>query len=63
MRHMAKWYEGEENDDESGLPHLYHVLTNIAMLVEYSKTCPELDNRYKGPSRTYKDVEDFNKIK
>lgn len=57
MRHLMKWFEGEELDDESGESHLHHVLCNIAMLVEYSKTCPELDDRYKGNSATYKDFE------
>jgi hypothetical protein len=53
MRHLLKWFEGEEADEESGESHLYHVLCNIAMLIEYSGTCPELDDRYKGKLRGY----------
>lgn len=53
MRHLLKWFEGEEFDDESGQSHLSHVLCNIAMLVEYAETCPELDDRYKGVLRDY----------
>lgn len=45
MRHMFKWLQGEETDEESGLSHLYHAAANIAMLIEYKETCPELDNR------------------
>ena len=53
MRHLLKWFEGEERDDESGKEHLSHVMANIAMLIEYKETCPELDDRFKGLQRTY----------
>jgi len=53
MRHLLKWFEGEEKDEESGENHLHHVMCNIAMLIEYSGTCPELDDRYKGKTRGY----------
>lgn len=53
MRHLLKWFEGEERDEESGREHLSHVMANIAMLVEFSKTCPELDDRFKGSQRRY----------
>jgi len=33
-RHLIAWREGEEVDKESGLPHLSHVLTNVAFLLE-----------------------------
>lgn len=45
-RHMASWLDGEDLDDESGLPHLYHAAANIAMLIEYSETCKDLDDRH-----------------
>lgn len=48
MRHLLKYWSGEDLDEETGKLHLAHVLTNIAFLVEYQKTCPELDDR---PSR------------
>lgn len=47
MRHLLKWMGGEDIDDESGKPHTYHILTNAAFLVEYEKTCPQLDDRYE----------------
>lgn len=56
MRHLLKWYEGEECDQESGHSHLFHVLANVTMLIEYGKTCPQLDDRYKGEQITYKDL-------
>lgn len=33
-RHMGAWFEGEDNDPDSGLPHLAHALANLAILVE-----------------------------
>ena len=61
-RHMGSWLDGEENDDESGLPHLYHAACNIAFLIEYAETCPELDDRLKDV-RINMAKDSFNKIK
>ena len=61
QRHMLKWLDGEEMDEESNLPHLYHAACNIAFLIEYAETCPELDDRFKGPINRAKDS--FDKIK
>ena len=33
LRHYCAYQSGEENDSESGLSHLKHMLTNIAFLV------------------------------
>jgi len=57
MRHLLKFWEGEDVDSESGESHLGHVLCNILMLIEYSKICTNLDDRYKGPMVNYKDYE------
>jgi hypothetical protein len=36
LRHAhALWYQGEENDPESGLPHIGHILCNLVMLRHY----------------------------
>ena len=51
QRHMMKWLDGEAIDEESGLSHLYHAAANIAMLIEYEKICPELDDRWTGEIR------------
>lgn len=34
-RHLLAWTEGEENDQESGLPHIKHALCCLAFLVTY----------------------------
>lgn len=33
-RHLGAWFEGEEVDPDSGIPHLGHVLACVAILVE-----------------------------
>lgn len=33
-RHLLAYLEGEANDPESGLPHLWHIATNVAFLIE-----------------------------
>lgn len=48
MRHLLAFWDGEDKDSESGLPHLYHVIMNAAFLVRYYEKFPELDDRPKG---------------
>ena len=33
-RHLLAYFSGETNDEESGLPHLWHAACNIAFLIE-----------------------------
>ncbi len=33
-RHMSAWLEGEDNDPDSGLPHLAHALAGLAIVVD-----------------------------
>lgn len=33
MRHLAAWWEGEERDPESGLPHLAHAACCLLFLL------------------------------
>ena len=33
-RHLLAYFSGEQNDPESGLPHLHHAACNIAFLIE-----------------------------
>jgi hypothetical protein len=42
LRHLFAWWDGELIDEESGLPHLDHVLANIVFLREYKKEKDEL---------------------
>ena len=37
VRHLLKWWGGEERDPESGETHLAHVATNVAFLIEYDR--------------------------
>lgn len=48
MRHIEAYNEGVDNDEDSGMSHLWHAACNIAFLIEYEETCPELDDRFKG---------------
>lgn len=47
MRHLMAFWEGEDNDPETELPHLYHVIMNAAFLIRYYEKFPELDDRPK----------------
>ncbi len=33
-RHLNRWFEGQDTDPDSGLPHLAHALACIAILVD-----------------------------
>ena len=38
MRHICKWLkEPHGNDEDSGLPHLWHIACNVAFLLELDK--------------------------
>lgn len=47
MRHIMAYNDGEDKDPESGLSHLAHAACCIMFLLEFEKTHPELDDRYK----------------
>jgi hypothetical protein len=47
LRHIAAWQRGEENDQESGLPHLAHAMCNLRMLTLYKDVYPDGDDRPK----------------
>lgn len=34
LRHLMKYIGGEETDEESGMPHLWHALCNLSYLIE-----------------------------
>jgi len=52
IRHLGAWQRGEENDLESGLPHLAHAMCNLRMLTLYSRTYKDGDDR---PTAFFKD--------
>lgn len=45
LRHLSSWQRGEDIDPESGQNHLAHVMANVRMLMLYTKTYPEGDDR------------------
>jgi len=51
MRHITAFNDGEDIDPESGLSHLAHAMCCIMFLLEFQKTHPELDDRYKPNDR------------
>jgi len=44
-RHLAKWFEGEDNDPDSGVPHFGHVLACLAILVDAQAAGTLIDDR------------------
>jgi hypothetical protein len=52
MRHITAFNDGEDTDPESGLSHLAHAACCIMFLLEFEKTHPNLDDRYKQPVQT-----------
>ncbi len=48
MRHINAFNNGEDIDQESGLPHIAHAMCCLMMLLTYTKDNKNLDDRYKG---------------
>ena len=51
-RHLTKWCLGQDNDEESGINHLAHVVANCLFLLEYAMTGKGTDDRKKTPAKT-----------
>jgi hypothetical protein len=47
MRHIGAYWEGEDLDPESGLPHLGHARCCLAMLIELERLSRLKDTRFK----------------
>jgi len=45
MRHLTKWFEGEDIDKDSGLPHLAHAIACIAILIDAKEANNLKDDR------------------
>lgn len=55
-RHLTSFILGEDNDPESGLPHLAHLIYDGLMLLGYQIEHKELDDRYVKVSETKSDL-------
>lgn len=44
-RHLAAWYEGEDIDEKSGLPHLAKAMASIAVVLDGIMTGTWVDDR------------------
>lgn len=50
MRHILAFNDGEDNDEESGLSHLYHAGCCLMFAARMHRDRPDLDDRYKRPT-------------
>ena len=56
QRHLAAWFEGEDTDPDSQLPHLAHALACLAILVDAQAAGKLTDDRqYPGGYRKLMD--------
>lgn len=46
-RHLTAFQSGQTHDPETGLNHMAHVMCNAMFLVNWEKTHPEKDDRWK----------------
>ena len=47
LRHILAFNAGEDRDSESGHSHIAHAMCCLMFLLEFEKTHPELDDRYR----------------
>lgn len=58
MRHVLDFNNGEDNDKETGLSHMGHVMCNAMFIIWLMKHRPDMDTRWKNPI-TLKDLKAF----
>lgn len=49
LRHLFRFWGGEDLDSESGLPHLAHAAFGVLTLLDYGLTHLEYDDRAENP--------------
>lgn len=45
MRHLLAWFDGQENAEDSGFPHLAHALACLGIIVDAKETGNLVDDR------------------
>lgn len=45
LRHLVAWWEGEDDDPDSGLPHLAHAIAGLLVLVDAALAGRLVDDR------------------
>jgi len=51
LRHIMAYQDGEDNDPESGLPHLAHAMVALGMLLDNEKNNVMEEGRYAIPDQ------------
>lgn len=64
LRHQLAFLGGEDNDPETGLPHLSHASCCLMFASEMMVTRPDMDDRYKSDvSRLHEKLKNLDLIK
>lgn len=45
LRHMIAWWNGEDNDPETGVSHLAHAMCNLLFMMYHFKNNKQSDDR------------------
>ena len=62
LRHLYAYKSGEDFDEETGLYHMAHVAVNATFLIDYYRSNPQFDDRYKSYLKQPKIVLDIDEI-
>jgi hypothetical protein len=54
MRHLMAYFDGQDLDPESGLPHLAHVMACASILIDAKKNETLNDNRPKNETGNFR---------
>lgn len=46
MRHLWSWWAGQQNDEETGMPHLWHAGCCVMFLIAYEQRKTGEDDRW-----------------
>jgi hypothetical protein len=62
IRHLEAYRSGEDFDSESGLYHMAHVAVNAIFLIDYYRSNPQFDDRFKSYLQLPKVVLDIDEV-